>query len=61
MFRIDPVKEDGSFDFEFFGSFDYPVYRRATENYLRLEGFTEVEISRPFIFILNNRYWKIGV
>jgi hypothetical protein len=61
MFRIDPVKEDGSFDFEFFGSFDYPAYRRATENYLRLEGFTEVEISRPFIFILNNRYWKIGV
>ena len=61
MFRIDPIKEDGCFDFEFFGSYNYPAFRRVTENYLVAEGFGEVEISRPFILILNNRYWRIGV
>lgn len=61
MFRIDPIKEDGSFDFEFFGSYNYSDFRRATERYLVAEGFAEVEISRPFVLSLNNRLWKIGV
>lgn len=61
MFRIDPIKEDGTIDVEFFGSYNYPAFRRVTENYLVAEGFAEVEISRPFVICLNNRLWKIGV
>ena len=61
MFRIDPIKEDGTIDFEFFGSYNYTAFRRATENYLVVEGFIDSEISRPFVICLNNRLWKIGV
>lgn len=61
MFRIDPIKEDGTIDVDFFGSYNYSAFRQATERYLRLEGFAEIEISRPFVLSLNNRLWKIGV
>ncbi len=61
MFRVDPIKEDGSFDADFFGSYDYVAYRKAVERYLKLEGFAEIDIKEGFIIVLNNRFWKIGV
>lgn len=60
MFRIDPIKEDGSIDVDFFGSYDYVAHRKAVETYLELEGFAEIEIKECFVITLNNRFWKIS-
>ena len=58
MFRIDPIKEDGSFDTDFYGSYDYVMFRKALEKYLKEEGFKN--ILEPIRFKFSNRLWLIS-
>jgi hypothetical protein len=58
VFRIDPIKEDGSFDTDFYGSYNYVMFRKALERYLKTEGFKE--ILEPMIFQFANRSWRIS-
>jgi len=58
VFRIDPIKENGSFDTDFYGSYDYASFRKALERYLKEEGFTE--IKEPISFKFANRLWYVS-
>lgn len=58
MFRIDPINEDGSFDTDFYSSYDYTSFRKALERYLKQEGFTEIE--EPIKFSFANRLWYVS-
>jgi hypothetical protein len=42
-YRIDPIDENGKFDFDFYSRKDYSEKRNCILKYLKEEGFFEVE------------------
>lgn len=57
MFRIDPIDKFGNVDLEFFSSDDYVEESRVLRNYLKTEGFEDME--KTFFIDFRNRKWEI--
>ena len=57
--RIDPLKIDGTFDTDFFGSEEYSQAKKIVEKYIVQEGFDQ----EPNTYFLNlaDQYWQIVV
>lgn len=57
--RIDPLKIDGTFDTDFYGSEDYKSTRDVLEKYIKDEGF----LTKPDTYFINfaNHQWQIVI
>jgi hypothetical protein len=58
MFRIDPIDKYGNVDVEFFACDEYVSESQILRNYLRLEGFDEME--KVFFIDFRNRKWQVN-
>ena len=57
MYRTDPLKDDGTFDLEFFSSSEYEVEQKSLIRYLNDEGFGSKK--EEFIIDYRSRRWQI--
>ena len=57
MYRTDPIKDDGTFDVDFFASNEFEAERKSLTQYLDLEGFSSM--YEEFVIDFRNRRWYI--
>ena len=57
MYRTDPLKDDGTFDLDFFASSEFLAEQKSLIKYLDDEGFSD---KKEFFFIdYRSRRWHI--
>lgn len=57
MYRTDPIKDDGTFDVDFFASAEFKAEQKSLIRYLNLEGFSS--ITEEFFIDYRSRRWHI--
>lgn len=57
MYRTDPIKDDGTFDVDFFASTEFKLEQQSLIRYLTLEGFES--IKEEFFIDYQSRRWHI--
>jgi hypothetical protein len=57
MYRTDPIKDDGTFDVDFFASSEFVAEQKSLIRYLNLEGFGS--ITEEFFIDYQSRRWHI--
>jgi len=57
MYRTDPIKDDGTFDLDFFASTEFKLEQKSLLRYLSLEGFDS--IKEEFFIDYRSRRWHI--
>lgn len=57
--RLDPLKENGTFDTDFYESEDFKYEAAVVEKYIIQEGFSDEK--RQFSIRLLNREWWVSI
>jgi hypothetical protein len=57
MYRTDPLKDDGTFDLDFFASFEFVAEQKSLIRYLDIEGFNSKK--EDFVIDFRSRRWHI--
>jgi hypothetical protein len=58
MYRTDPLKDDGTFDLDFFASVEFTAEQKSLIRYLDSEGFDPK--NEGFIIDFRSRRWHIN-
>ena len=57
MYRTDPLKDDGTFDIDFFSSVQFEAEQKSLVRYLQVEGFNSK--NEEFFIDYRSRRWHI--